>query len=103
GFQGGPKIDRLIANLDGSCQALLDLHRARLRAVLAASPGVSTVPVLTRDAFLELEHREWSLQKALRLEQGLSEGEARAVPFDRPEFAELLRTAVREKVRAVAG
>jgi tetratricopeptide (TPR) repeat protein len=103
GFGAGPLLDRLIVNLEGSCRDLLDLHRARLRAVLAGSPDVSTVPILTRDGFLELEHREWALQKALRLAEGLSEGEARAVPYERPEFAALLRVAVRDRIRAALG
>lgn len=100
--QGGPKLDRLLINVDGSCEALCRLHALRLRVQYLDRPGTAFVPMTDQRDFLKLALVEWALKREFRLEVGKSETEARAIPIGRPEFVGLVQAAARRAVAAKA-
>jgi len=95
-----PKLDAL--NLDGdlSWMEAIALHRARVAARMATSPGLHIAPVRDLESFMAVEEAQRQAKLAWRLQDGLSEFEALGIPADRPEYlVPRLQSAVRSTIQ----
>lgn len=102
-FGGGPWIDRV--NVDGVVPLAdtLALHKARVHALLATTPGLEVVPVVSLDDWSAMQEDQRQRRLAHRLDVGLTETEARGIPFGPPDLTvPLLQAAARDAVARAA-
>lgn len=102
-FTGGPWEDSLQVDTAVAIDDLIALHRARVRLLLATTPGLSIQPVTTAPQFAEMQEALRQRKAEFRLAEGLSESEARGMAPEFPEIAvPLLREAAHRACIAAA-
>ncbi len=87
GFSGGAWEDSLQVDTAIPIDELIALHRARVRLLLATTPGLSIWPVSSAPAFAEMQEALRQRKAEFRLAEGLSESEARGIVPGHPELA----------------
>lgn len=102
-FSGGPWEDSLQVDTAIAIDDLIALHRARLRVLLATTPGLTIWPVNSAHDFVEMQEALRQRKAAFRLAEGLSETEARGMAPHHPEIAvPLLRQEAQRACAAAA-
>lgn len=104
-FGGGPWIDRVNVDRVVPIADVLALHKARVHALLATTPGLEIVPVASIRDWSAMQEDQRQRRLEHRLAVGLTETEARGIPFGPPDITvPLLQAAARDAVaRAAAG
>lgn len=98
-FLGGPWVDTVFVDATVPLADALALHRARVHALMATTPGLEVVPITGVEDWTAMQEAERRHKLTYRLDTGLSETEARGVPFGPPDvFVPLLQAAARESV-----
>lgn len=103
GFLSGPWVDLLQVDDVITVAEALPLHRARIHALMATTPELEVVPLSSIEDWTEMQEAQRQRRVTNRLAVGLSETEARGIPFGPPDFVvPLLQASARAACAAAA-